>query len=333
MKLNAIFNSNMVFAADKPIRIYGDGSGLAEIEFAGMTKKIYSSEDKWLVEFPAMQYGGPYELKAVFETEEVVLDNIYIGNVYVFAGQSNMQFKLKESTAPDELYESNDILRLFSTERIEKTDRFTPADGWVISKREAVGDWSAIAYLAANEISKEKDIAVGVISAYQGASVIESWLPKGTCQKLGLELPIESKHYDHTYPDFLAWNGEEGILFDYALSQIIPFSVSGVVWYQGESDTSAAEAAIYDKELAALVYTLRDYFDDDELPFVVIQIADFDTRNDEEWKLLQKKQLEIQDIVENVFTVISSDVCERDNIHPPTKHKLAHKVASKLIEI
>ena len=262
-----------------------------------------------------------------------MLENIYVGDVYLFAGQSNMQFKLKESTAPAEMYESNDMLRMFSTDRIEKTDRFTPADGWVVSKKDEVGDWTAIGYLASNEITKKKNIAVGVITAYQGGSVIESWLPAGTCKKFGLELSIEVKHFDHTYEDFLAWNGAEGLLFDYVLTQVFPFSISGVIWYQGESDTAMAEAEIYDKELAAFIYTLRDCFEDESLPFIIVQIADFDNRNDEEWKLIQTKQSDIQNIVENVFTVTSADVCESNNIHPPTKHKLANKIANKLLEL
>lgn len=333
MKLNPIFNSNMVFAANKPIRIYGDGNGLAEIEFAGVTKKVYSETDKWIAEFPAMQYGGPYELKVNFEETTVVLDNIYVGDVYLFAGQSNMQFKLQDSTAPAEMYETNPMLRMFSTDRIEKSDRFTPADGWVISKKEEVGNWTALGYLTANEVCKTKGNAVGVITAYQGGSIIESWLPVGTCEKFGFDLPIEAKHFDHTYEDFAAWNGAEGLLFDYVLTQVFPFSVSGVVWYQGESDTSIAEAEIYDKELAAFIYTLRDCFEDDSLPFVVVQIADFDNRNDESWKLVQQKQIDVQQFVENVTTVTSADVCESDNIHPPTKHKLANKIAKQLLEI
>lgn len=332
MKLNAIFTSNMVFASDKPIRIYGEGSGLAEITFADSVQKVYSDTDKWIVEFPAMTYGGPYELKAAFEDETVVLKDIYIGDVYLFAGQSNMQFKLKESTAPDNMYKTNDMLRLFSTDRIEKSDRFTPLDGWVKSKNSEVGDWSAIAYLAGDKIAENKKNAVGLITCYQGASIIESWLPEGTCELLGINLSERQKYYDHYCEDFKEWN-QDGKLYSYALSQVFPFSVSAVVWYQGESDTSIAEAEVYGKELAALIGVMREDFIDPDLPVVVIQIADFDNRDDEAWKLVQQKQYEVQFEVPNVKTVVSADVCETDNIHPPTKHKLSARVADALLNL
>ena len=112
---------------------------------------------------------------------------------------------------------------------------------------------------------------------------------------------------------------------------MFPFAVSGVVWYQGESDTTIEEANVYDKELSAFIDVVREGFFDSELPFIVIQIADFDNRTDEAWKLLQQKQYDIQFNVPNVKTVISSDVCESDNIHPATKHKLANRVAQVLL--
>ena len=54
MKLNAIFASNMVFAANKPIRVYGEGEGTAEISFAGKVITAFSNGGFWMVEFPEM---------------------------------------------------------------------------------------------------------------------------------------------------------------------------------------------------------------------------------------------------------------------------------------
>ena len=331
MKLNSIFASNMVFAANKPIRIYGSGSGKAEISFAGVTKTIISESDFWLVELPEMSYGGPYELKLVTENEAVILNDIYVGEVYLFAGQSNMQFKLNESTYPTEKYESNEMLRLFSTDRIEKSDRFTPKDGWVKCEKDQAGDWSAIGYLTSQEIAKTKNVAVGAIVCYQGASVIESWVPEGAFKKLGIDLSANEKHQDHFLDIFSAWNGD-GVLYNYAFSQIAPFSVSGVVWYQGESDTSIEEAKLYKAELTEMIRIWRNDFKNDSLPFVIIQIADFDPRDDEAWHTVQKAQAEIQNEVDFVKTVISADICEKDNIHPPTKDILSQRVAKALTE-
>lgn len=330
MSLNSIFKSHMVFAVGKPIRIYGEGSGNIEISFASYTKQIEPIDGKWFVEFPPMEYGGPYQIIAVSENESVIIEDIYIGDVYLFAGQSNMQFKLHESSAPSSVYKSNEKLRLFSTDRLEAGEYYTSVDGWVKSEKDTVGNWSAIAYLSGSEIVTRKDIAVGIITCYQGASIIESWVPKGTFEKANINLPLEKKHIDHVHAEFQNWN-VDGKLYTHVLSQAIPYSINAVVWYQGESDTSVAEGQVYALELAELIKVWRNDFMDMELPFVIIQIADFVQRDDEGWKSVQKAQLDVEKLLPNVKTVISADVCENDDIHPKTKDIIAKRVVEALI--
>ncbi len=321
----------MVFASGKPIRIYGTGCGRAQITFAGITKTVVSETDNWLIEFEPMKYGGPYEL--IFEdgNDALTLKSIYVGEVYLCAGQSNMEFKMSWSSFDPALYESNNKLRLFATDRIEKTDYYTPKDGWVICDKEKVGKWSAIGYFTGMEIVKEKGIAVGVITCYQGASVIESWVPKNAFTDNGIDVSLNRKNYDHYFEKYARWNGD-GVLYEYALSQVIPFSLSAVVWYQGESDTSKEEAPLYLKELSILIDIWRENFKNEKLPFVIVQLADCLKRSGVPWSTVQKAQYDIQFLVPNVKCVISSDVCENDNIHPPTKDKLSKRIASSLLE-
>ncbi len=326
MHINPIFASNMVFAAHQPIRIYGEGEGEAEVTFAGEARKAVSRCGVWEAEFPPMDYGGPYCLRVTYQDGEEVFTNVYVGEVYLMAGQSNMQFKLKESNAPAAYYQTNPLLRLFSAHRIEKTDRFTPEDGWVPATEENAGDWTALGYLMGNKLSTEKQVAVGILTAYQGASVIESWLPKGLPEENGISLPPEALHGDHLSPEFALWK-QEGTLYNYALSQLFPFSLSAVVWYQGESDTSVEEGKVYTKELALLVETLRKDFRQPALPVAVVCIADYLPRSDEGWKAIQTAQIKAGETIPNVKTVLSADICETDSIHPPTKHLLASRLA------
>lgn len=89
---------------------------------------------------------------------------------------------------------------------------------------------------------------------------------------------------------------------------------------------------MYDKEVCALIDTWRSDLKNNKLPFVIVQIADFCySPNKEAWKLVQKAQYEVQNMRENVTTVISRDVCENDDIHPKTKDKLAERIAEVLV--
>lgn len=333
MELNKIFTSHMVFQARKPIRVYGKGQGKAEIKFAGQKSTVVSDKDDWMAELEPMEYGGPYSMEIFFEDSKIVLEDIYIGEVYLFSGQSNMEMKMKSTNTPPELYKSNNKLRFYSTDKIVRPDYYTTSDGWVICEKECIEKWSALAYLAGDEISRTKDIAVGIIVCCLGESVIESWVPEGSFQKIGINIPDEDKFENHS----ISFN-KEGTLYNFALSQAIPYSISAVVWYQGESDATEAEGYVYAEELCELIRIWRKDFLDDNLPFIVIQIADFVKRaelawKDNGWPLIQKAQIEVPSKIHGVKTVISCDVCENDEIHPQTKDKLSKRISANLLDL
>lgn len=329
MKLNPIFTSNMVFAAKKPIRIFGTGSGRVSVSFNGITKDSEIKESSWVIELEPMECGGPYTMHITLNDDVRVLENIHIGYVYLFAGQSNMQFKLHESSYAPDLWETEHLLRLYSADQPEGGGVFRSSDGWILCCRESAGDWSALAYLTGMETVKRHSAAVGAVTCHQGASVIESWVPPNLFEDHGIHIPLQEKHGDHVYPEYAAWNGN-GVLYECALSQVIPFSLSGVIWYQGESDTSPAEGAVYADELCLMIDRWREDFGDPGLPFIVIQIADYDCRPDEGWRLVQRAQEKVSSMRADVYTVICADVCETDCIHPPTKHHLALRIADAL---
>ena len=331
MKLNEIFSSNLVFAKDKPIKVFGTGKGSGEITFLDKTQTFVSQSDFWCVEFAPEDCGGPYTLTAKLNGETTTLKNIFVGEVFVFCGQSNLQFKLQSSKTPEELYKTNPLLRLYSTERLDSEEFFLPKDGWVTAKSEEVGKWSALGYLSSNFYQKDKGVAVGVITCYQGASVIESWIPKGELEKNGIIVPDKEKFIDHFVKDY-TWN-KDGFLYDFALSQILPFSISAVVWYQGESDAYGKESEIYDKELEILISCFRKDFGDENLPFVIVELADCDERASDGWTNIQLAQKRVVKKDRNSVLVISKDVCETNDIHPPTKHLLAKRISDGLKKI
>lgn len=329
MKLDKIFTSNMVLPAGKEIRIFGEGEGSATVSLCGTTAHAVCANGRWEASLSPMTYGGPYEMKIDLDGERIILENLYIGKVYIFAGQSNMQFKLHESTTSPLDCKPSRLMRLFSTERMEQGEFFSPDCGWVSADGSEIGKWPAIPYLVSEYISRKENVAVGAITCYQGASVIESWLPCGALEKIGIDISAELKHIDHVQKQYV-WN-KDGALYESTFSAIAPYSVSGVVWYQGESDTSVTEGKVYAEELSELIRIWRADLRDGELPFLVVQLADLHGRG-EGWRLVQEAQAYVGETVFNVKTVVSRDVCENDNIHPPTKSALSQRIAEELLE-
>jgi sialate O-acetylesterase len=111
---------------------------------------------------------------------------------------------------------------------------------------------------------------------------------------------------------------------------VVPYSVGRVIWYQGESNTGSGEWKHYTKLLAELIACWRIDFEDLSLPFTVVQIADWDVRNDDAWRGIQRAQEQIVDFVDDVTVIRSADLCEHDDIHPPTKIHLANRIFESL---
>ena len=331
MKLAPIFNHHMVFPANKPILVYGEAVGAVTIRFAEFEQTVSPKNGRFIALFRPLPYGGPHILSAEGDGEEIVLFDIHIGEVFLFAGQSNMQYKLRESGLYRDIYENNSALRLYSTYRMQPDEPYTPKDGWLTAKADMLDNWPAIPYLTARRFSEQNPgIAVGLIGCYQGASVIESWVPRGAFEAAGIHVPPESKHIDHTVEPFCQWNGD-GTLYEFALSQVRPFPISGVVWYQGESDTTSAEAAVYADELRTMISIWRSDFADPNRPFVIVQIADYMAPYEQAgWEALQAAQASMSGTDRFVSVVVSSDVCEDWDIHPKSKAALSERIADAL---
>ena len=321
--LNPIFSTHMVLQANKPVRLFGEGEGEVAVRFNGATYRAVA-EDGWLMELPPMPYGGPHTLEVVLNGEGKVLEDVHFGDVYLLGGQSNMEFKLRVSSEPTERYAANENVRFFTVDRMEDTETYHARDGWIPLTRENAGCFSAIGYHVGQELA-EPNRKIGLIGCYQGASVIQTWIPREVALKA--EYRVEDKYRDHVkYP---IWNGD-GVLYDYMIKRILPYSMAGVLFYQGESNTSDSEAAIYFAMLTDLIESWRRAFRDASLPFTVVQIADYPPRMCDAWRAIQEVQLEAQKVVPFVNTVVSRDVCETDNIHPKTKKKLAQRIAALL---
>ena len=138
---------------------------------------------------------------------------------------------------------------------------------------------------------------------------------------------------DHFDPEYSAWN-KDGVIFDEMLSKLFPFSLNGVIWYQGESDTTTYEGEIYDEELLRFIKTVREGVFDPVLPFAVIQIADYDGRREDDpngWTSIQAAQERAVGRDANASLIVSKDVCESGYIHPTKKTELSIRAAKALV--
>ena len=323
VRLNSIFGSNMVLQALAPVRFFGDGCGKVAVTLDGVRKEA-EADGEWLVEFEPFDYGGPFDITVELDGAFIVLRDVYFGDVILLGGQSNMQFKLYESSESKENYRANEDVRLYTVDRMETGERFSSRDGWVPLSLENAPYFSAIGYYVAQGLAS-KDRKIGLIACYQGASVIQSWMPRDVA--LVPEFEIENRFADHVW--YPIWN-DDGVLWENMMEKILPFAFNTVLWYQGESNASIDEANIYMDMLKAMILGWRRYFKNDNMRFIVIQLADHLDRAGYAWEKIQSEQLRAQDEIPLVKTVICRDVCDNIDIHPREKDVLSQRIVALL---
>ena len=119
-----------------------------------------------------------------------------------------------------------------------------------------------------------------------------------------------------------------GGLYECMISRIMPYTVKGVIYYQGESDDKHSH--LYEKLFTLLIQKWREYFNSPELPFVFVQLpehryaADMDFKN---WCIIRENQMKVRDFVRNTFMVSALDQGEYNDIHPKHKKVLALRMA------
>lgn len=94
VRLTKLISSGMVLQRDVPLKIWGWADAFEKIQIEFQGKKFDTTtgvEGNWQVEFPAMPAGGPYSLSV----NEIVLNDILVGDVWLASGQSNMELQIR----------------------------------------------------------------------------------------------------------------------------------------------------------------------------------------------------------------------------------------------
>lgn len=188
MKLDFIFTDHMVLQRRKPIRIYGTGDGYITATLGDASARVMSRGGKWMAELPPMEAGGPYELTVSDSVMSVTLTDILIGDVWIAAGQSNME---QPTFATEGGFEAaaageNDNVRFFTVPRrtapdIEKYGWHFEAvwsedRPWQKCTEESILHFSGIGFYFAQKLQREQGVPVGIISCNFGSTPAEAWM-------------------------------------------------------------------------------------------------------------------------------------------------------------
>jgi sialate O-acetylesterase len=338
VKLPAIVSSNMVLQRNTTVIIWGwaDAKEKITIETTWLEEHIKIQADKegnWRAEIKTTNSKDVQKISIRSKDSDIVLENILFGEVWICSGQSNMQqpvngYRGQPTFGNMEalLKAQNSKLRLFTVDRVgsktPKTDveKYT---GWQHASSDNIGDFSAVAYYFGQQLQEILDVPVGMIHTSWGGSSVQAWISKevmDTYEKVNLDTLDIKKRTNHI----------PTALYNAMIHPLIPYTIKGALWYQGESNRMGPDK--YKEFFPAMVNDWRTRWDIGDFPFYFVQIAPFWYSNNDAFStpenssFIRETQLQCADIIPNSGIAITMDIGSEFFIHPPKKKEVADRL-------
>ncbi|MBC2593961.1 hypothetical protein H5P28_06770 [Ruficoccus amylovorans] len=188
LTLPSLFASGMVLQRDHPIMLWGEAAGTGAdtvtASLNGHRAQGQVRDGSWSLTLPALPAGGPYALDISCGEASQKLTDIYIGDVWVLAGQSNMSFSLRGATDLSLLdsLSGHGVIRAFQQDMAgSDTPLSDPVKGaWVTERGSNTSFWSAIGYAFARAVQVHTGVPIGLIHTAIPGTSISSWVPNDT---------------------------------------------------------------------------------------------------------------------------------------------------------
>jgi len=329
VSLPNIFGDNMVLQRNSEVKIWGWASPKEEIKLVSSWnnqeyKVVANNQAQWELKIKTPEAGGPFTI-SIKGYNEVILKNILIGEVWVCAGQSNME--MSASWGIDDGEEevknaANPNIRFFT---VSKSTALNPQNNvlgnWTESTPETMKNFSAIGYFFAKRLREDlKNVPIGLISSNWGGTPAEIWMPEEVVNNDLVLLENAKKLNEQEYGP-----RQPGRAYNAMIYPITGFKIAGTLWYQGESNVGSL---VYDKTLSALIKSWRKVWND-EFPFYFVQIAPYKTgSNNFSNVTVRNSQRKILNEVQKTGMVLTSDISDTIDIHPKNKKSVGIRLAN-----
>jgi sialate O-acetylesterase len=210
LRVSELIADGMVMQREVPVPVWGRAApgDQVTVTFDGRTHTTKADpRGGWKVTLPAREAGGPYEMTVTAKGERIEVRDILVGDVWVSAGQSNMQWPVADSKdAAREVAAAGDPqIRHFKVPPswAPRPDSTLAGGSWEPADPEHVGQFTAVGYYFARELRKSVPVPIGLINTTWGGSRIEAWM---SAPALGLDWPglvSEEREYQRRVQDAL----------------------------------------------------------------------------------------------------------------------------------
>ncbi|YCM42805.1 sialate O-acetylesterase [Verrucomicrobiaceae bacterium 227] len=334
------FGDHMVLQQNAPIRVWGTGDpgeGV-NVTIAGKSARtVTNGQGTWRVDLDALAADGKAHTMTVKGRNTVEFKDILFGEVWICSGQSNMEWAVNGSLNAKEEIAAADHpqIRLFNVPgHVAQPDPGTDARGqWQLCSPETIPGFTAVGYFFGRELQKELKVPIGLVGTNWGGTRIEPWTPP-----VGFKAVPDLKDYvenleaiDKARKEGSKAPGPKGgavQIYNGMVHALTPLSARGAIWYQGESN--AGDGLRYDYLKEGLVKGWRSVFENDELSFYWVQLANFQSPNDNPegggWGPVREGQRRALRLPHTGMAV-TIDIGNDKDIHPKNKQDVGRRLA------
>ncbi|AWW29503.1 lysophospholipase [Echinicola strongylocentroti] len=353
-----LFGDGMVLQRGDSIPVFGKGNPgqVVTVDFQG--KRRHTTVDrhgKWKLYLTGVKTGGPFVMEINHSKQCITLKDVLVGDVWLCMGQSNMDFPLQASQSWGEEGRQlkNNNIRLFKFHAIKATDN-SPWDSLTLKKVNGLGyfkgywnverkGFSAVAYHFGVSVQGQLNVPIGLVQLSLGGAPIEAFVDKKALWEDPLLVNLLENWANSDY--IMPWVRERATvnmsnkfserqrhpyqpsyIYDAALSNIIPFDVKGILWYQGESNTHNPD--LYKRMFFQMVRDYRQKWHNPSLPIVYAQLPGMARPS---WPNFRKMQQEIAQELSFSEMVVTVDLGDSLDVHPTKKKKVGERLALKAL--
>jgi sialate O-acetylesterase len=295
---------------------------------------------------------------------EVTLSDVLVGDVWIASGQSNMEMPLNGfpgnavlRNGAQEIAQANlSTVRLLRIEH--KTSYFPIHDinaTWTECTSQTAAEFSAVAYFFGRAINSREHVPIGLIDSTWGGTPVDTWismdrigadaglmpifsawarfsdgledidliLAKERREDAAAEQAHQPKPEHPWHPEGLSW--QPASLYNGMIAPLVPYTIKGAIWYQGETNSDPARAPYYSRFFSAMIQDWRSKWGEGNFPFLYVQISNFDSPG-ENWGMLRDQQRRTLAVADTAMAV-TLDVGDRDNVHPADKQTVGARLA------
>lgn len=328
LRLPALVSSGMVLQQNEVTVFHGWGAPgswvLIEKSWANKIDSVkVTNLATWELPVTAPAAGGPFSIRIKNLGDQIELNDVWVGEVWLCSGQSNMEWSYYQGLKDirEELPTAYDLqLRFF---HVPKTGADLPQQDvkarWKVCDSVSLKEFSAVGYFFGKRLRQTLMVPIGLINASWGGTPAETWVPESVIRsnKVLDSAAKQLKTFDW-------WPSSPGKAFNGMIAPLTGHAIAGTIWYQGESNVDTHST--YRELMENLVSSWRTQWKK-EFPFLYVQIAPYEYGDHYRAALLRQSQLDFESYPKTGMVVITDLVDNLKDIHPVNKRDVGKRLA------